>query len=247
MIRNLKILGLALVAVFATSAMVASAAMAQQGLITADGPVTLTGTETGAGTNFIKMFGLQIECPGSTYTGHKVNATPHEPIPSGATEITLTPTYKLCKVVSLNWPMTVTMNGCDFAVKLGNTTATPADTYGVTVSLKCPAGKDVTIDIWTPGTDHEKGLAPMCIIHIGEAANQNRAGLDLTDTTQGGTANDIDLTGTLTGLSALKTKSTTDPLLCPEATTTTAETGVDMTIKGDSKAGVATGVGLSHL
>jgi hypothetical protein len=36
MIRNLKILGLALGAVFATSAVLASAAMAQQGLLTAE-------------------------------------------------------------------------------------------------------------------------------------------------------------------------------------------------------------------
>jgi hypothetical protein len=243
---NLKILGLALVAVFATSAVLATAAMAQQGLLTSDGPVTLTGTETGSKANFIRMFGLQIECPGSTYVGHKVGST-SELIPSGSTEVTITPTYKNCSVTTLGWPMTVTMNGCDYVAKLGNTTANPADTYGVSTSLKCPAGKDITVDIWTPNGSHAEGQEPMCIIHVGETGNQNRPGGDLTDTTQGGTANDLDLTGTFPGLRRLKTKSTTDPLLCPEATTESAELSVDVTIKGDNKAGAATGVGLSHL
>jgi hypothetical protein len=244
MARNLKVLGVALVALFATSAVLATAAMAQQGRITSDGPVTLTGTETGEKANFIKAFGLKIECPGTTYVGHKVNST--EPILSGSSEATLTPTYKKCEVAELKWPATVAMGSCDYVVALGNTKATPADTYAVTASFVCPAG-EITINIWTPGTDHEKGVAPMCIIHLGEAGNQNRNGGTLTDTTQGGIANDLDLTGTFTGVSAEKTKSATDPLLCPAATTTTGELSVDVTVKGDSKAGAATGVSLSHL
>jgi hypothetical protein len=107
MIRNLKVLGLALVAVLAMSAVVASAAMAQNGLITSDGPVTLTGSETGANTNFWDAFGLQLTCPGSTTVGHKVGTS--EPIPSGSSEITATPNYKNCVVSGLNWPATVTM------------------------------------------------------------------------------------------------------------------------------------------
>jgi hypothetical protein len=63
--------------------------------------------------------------------------------------------------------MTVTMNDCRYVAKLGNTKATPANTYGVTASLKCPAGKDVTVDIRTPGTAHAEGKAPMCVIHLG--------------------------------------------------------------------------------
>ena len=49
MIRNLKVLGLALVAVFAMSAMVASAASA--GVLTSDGPVKIKATETGSQAN----------------------------------------------------------------------------------------------------------------------------------------------------------------------------------------------------
>ena len=244
MIRNLKVLGLALVAAFALSAVVASAAMAQQGLLTSDGPVTLTGSETGAANaNALVAFGLEIQCPGSSYVGHKAGSTT-ELIPNGATEATLSPTYKACVVAGLNWPATVTLNGCNFLAKTGETTGV-GDTYGVSASLKCPAGKDVTLDIWTPGKDVAPN-PPMCVIHFGETGNQNRTGAHLTDTTQGGTANDIDLTGTFTGIHALKTKSSEDPILCPEATTEKGELKVDVTVKGDNNLGEPTGIGLSH-
>jgi hypothetical protein len=39
----------------------------------------------------------------------------------------------------------------------------------------------------------------MCVIHLGELNNQNKTGVNLTDTTQGGTANNIDINGILNG------------------------------------------------
>jgi hypothetical protein len=245
---NLKTLGLALIAVFAMSAVAASTASAQQGTITSDGPVTLTTTETGVNANYLKAFGLEIRCPGTTMKGHKVTTTPHVAIPSGATEVTLTPTFHNCFVVGLNWPVTVTMNGCDFNMKVGETTPIgTANTYGVSASLKCPPEVEVTVDIWTPGKHDLIPLPPpMCVIHFGEFENQNKTGPHLTDTTQGGTANDIDISGVFTGITATKTASAEDPILCPHAHTKTAELGIDATIKGDSAGGAATGVGLSH-
>jgi hypothetical protein len=129
MIRNPKALGLALVAVFAMSAMATSAASAQQGELTSkpvEG-VTLIGSETGeAGSNALTAFGLRIECPQSTYTGHKYSETPHTLIPNGATTVTLTPDYKEenhnCRSFPGNFPMTVSMNGCDYVLHFGETT-----------------------------------------------------------------------------------------------------------------------------
>jgi hypothetical protein len=95
MIRNLKALGLALVAVFALSAVAASAASAQQGFITSTGPVTLDGVEDG--TNYFEIHNLEpfgkvrVECPGSTFKGHEVGST--KGIPSGAKTATITPNY----------------------------------------------------------------------------------------------------------------------------------------------------------
>src|ERR1044072_3755126 len=81
MIRNLKAPGLALMAVFALTAMAASTASAQQGTLTSDGPVTLIGTETGEpNDNSISMFGTTIRCPGSTHTAHHSNGSPHTTI-----------------------------------------------------------------------------------------------------------------------------------------------------------------------
>jgi hypothetical protein len=244
MIRNLNAMGLALAAVFAAGVMLTSAASAQQGFLTSDGPVTLTGTETGTNGNQIKKFGITFQCPGSTFRGHHASATPHEAITSGSFEMTITPNYVNCIVVALNWPVTFMMNGCDYVTRITETTGV-ADTYGATISLKCPAGQAVALNMWTPGKDNGTN-PPMCVIHIGEEGNQNQPGLQLTDTTQGGTFNDIDLTGNVGGLHAIKTKSSEDPILCPAAVTNSAEMTFDVTIKGDSAGGAATGVGLSH-
>lgn len=251
MIRNLKALGVALVAVFALSAVVASAASAQ-GKLTSDGPVTLTGTETGVGTNFLKAFGLKVECPGSTYTGHKIltvketeEGKKHVLIPSGETEVTLTPTFVNCKVPGQTWTVTVTMNGCDFQALIGPNKG--PDTYAPSASLKCPTvggvKQEVTLEFWTNGVLHTS--TPFCVVHFGETGNQNRTGAHLTDTTQGGVANDIDLNGVFTNISATRTASASHPLLCPETSTATAELSVDLTIKGHNSLKEPTGVGLS--
>jgi hypothetical protein len=266
MTRNLKALGLALVAVFAMSAVAASAASAQSpGTLTSDGPVTLTVSETGAGGNYLMAFGLKVECPGSTMTGHKVQThaeTTHAEttppvkkplIPNGATEATLTPKYSLnCIVVGLNWPATVTMNGCDYNVKVGETTGA-GDTYGVSASLKCPTGAEATVDIWTPGK-HNGVNPPMCTIHFSETNNQNKTGPHLTDTTndktgpngEPGVNNHVDIQGIFTGITATKTASAEDPILCPHAHTATAELAIHATIKGDNEQGEPTGIGLKH-
>jgi hypothetical protein len=260
MTRNLKALGLALVAAFAMSAVAASMASAQQGTWTSDGPVTLTVSETGVNTNYFEAFGLKVQCPGTTWTGHKVlthaettAGTKHTLIPNGATEATLTPKFVNCIIPGLNWPATVTMNGCDINLKVGETTpAGTANTYGVSASLKCPPGQEVTLEIWTPGK-HNAVNPPMCVIHFNETNNQNKTGPHLTDTTnvppvngEPGLNNHVDLVGSFTGITATKTASAEDPILCPHAHTMTGVLAVHATIKGDNAAGEPTGIGLKH-
>jgi hypothetical protein len=127
MIRNFKVLGLAFMAVLAMSAVAASAASAQLGKITSDGPVTLTGSQ--AGEEALTAFSSSVKCPGSTYTGHKVNSTAL--IASGSTEVTVTPHY-------VNCTSPVNMNGCDYRIYDATTTA--ANTYSVKADLVCKAG-----------------------------------------------------------------------------------------------------------
>ncbi|HET8862739.1 MAG TPA: hypothetical protein VFM94_05775, partial [Solirubrobacterales bacterium] len=82
MIRNLKVLGLSLVAVFALGAVMASGAMAQNGLLTADGPFYLTGTDEATGNALTYPGEEPLVCPGSHYKGEKEKSS--APLTSGS-------------------------------------------------------------------------------------------------------------------------------------------------------------------
>jgi len=229
-------LGVALAAVFALSAMVASAASAAQAFITADGPVKVTGVETGIAANRLTAFGTFVECPGSTFIGGKVNTTPEEPLSHEPAESTVTvvPTYVNCVATALKLKMTIDMEGCDSVFHLGETTGV-ADTYGVSATVKCPTGKHVKITIPATG----------CTITLTEKTGafpaDSYAGLTVKDTTA--PANDLDVTGTIKEIEAHAGTG------CPGAgtTTKTAEWDMDLTITGDNKVGEPTPIGISEL
>jgi hypothetical protein len=195
MIRNLKILGLALVAVFALIALAASAASAQGKLTTSDGkPATLVGTETGvsgAGLNAWTAFGSKIECILGFGTGHQYNVTPHVPVPHGATTITITPHYKNCHTfIPETKPLTVTMNGCDWVVHIGATTGGVAGTYGGTADVVCPLGKNIEIHVYNSAAHTET----LCTLTV--TPRNGITGGHVTNTPASG---DLDVQGTGTG------------------------------------------------
>jgi hypothetical protein len=247
MTYKLKALGVALAAIFTIGVVVASAASAQQGILTSDGPVTLTGTETGVEANRLTAFGTFVECPGSTYTGHKYSETPHKFLPSGATTATLTPKYKEktaegapnCKG-ALNTNVTIDMNGCDYVAHLGETTPTEDEegTYGVTFDVVCPEGKEITVTLWLNEAAHtSEPAAPKCIIHI--PSQNGLSGAHATDTGNG----TIDLTGAIKGITA---KQTRNSILCPAGThTATAEFDLDVKVTGKSQVEAATAISFS--
>jgi hypothetical protein len=233
MIRNLKVLGLALVAVFAMSAMAASAASAANGLLTSDGPVKLDGTEEASpAVNALTAFGLVTKCPGSTYVGEKVNSS--ELIPSGSSEATITPTYVNCETAG--GPTTVTMNGCDYVLHLSETSGV-ADTYKVIADVVCPKEKDILIDVYATKAKHETN-EPFCQITI--KPQTGKTGATLKDLTNG----ELTLGGTVEGVSAEKI---TGGVLCAKEATATAKLDLAVTIKGTNSTGGATTVSLSHL
>jgi hypothetical protein len=275
MIRNLKALGLALVAVFALSALAVSAASAQeQGELTSDGPVTLTGTETGTPINdnfFRNSLGAKITCAGSTYTGHKVLTTKeteegkkHQLLKTGDKEATVTPHYaKLCQThipILGTRPTTVTTNGCDFNIKVGTTTpaGNKEGTYGATASVKCPVDKAIVVHIYKAGSvNHPVGDA-ICTITIGEKAsepgkphtgalvNQNLTGIHLTHTTAGG-ADDFDMSGLVTGIHEEHFGTLCGGTEAEEQTRNDAELNIDVTVKGHPEGGVGeTGVTITE-
>jgi hypothetical protein len=207
MIRNLKALGLALVALFAMSAVAASVASAETpGVITSDlnkTAVTLKGTDTGGETvvegekvfdnSFtVTVLGntIKLRCPESHYTGHKAlteaetkEEKKHQPLTVGETKITVVPTYTNC--TDGTNVINVAMNGCDYDFYDATTTGGIAGTYGVTVDIVCPEGKKIEI---TGG---------VCTVKVGPQAGLK--GFHLTNTPAGATTkDDVDITGTVT-------------------------------------------------
>jgi hypothetical protein len=234
MIRNLKVLGLALVAVFALSALAASVASAQvqQGTFTSSNGTaqTLIGTETGlAGSNAYTSFGSRTECPGSTYTAHKYNVTPHVAIPNKETTFTITPHYKNCVAFNpASHPMTVTMNGCDYVLHIGLTTGGVLGTYGATLDIVCPPNKVIEKHVYNDAGHTEL----LCTMKI--KAQNGLAGAHFTNTPGTGT---FDLQGTFAkihvereGLCLLDGKGNT---------TTSGELDTDLNIKSSAGVGVS--------
>ncbi len=230
MTRNLKALGLALAAVLTMSAMVASAASAQQGKLTSDGPVTLEMTETGSpsgGANLFTTFGEKVECPGQTHTGHKFNVTPHQPIESGSTTITLTLGFKLgvCFVGTGGLPTTWAMNGCDYVLHIGTTVA--ANEYALTTDIVCPAGKHIQLEEFNK---HPGGIR-LCTFTI--KPQNGIAGARVITTSA---SDDLDINGTFGGIHVERSG------LCGSATTASGEFHIDVTARGTNSEGAATGI-----
>lgn len=231
MTRNLKALGLALVAAFALSAIAASAASAQQAYLTSDGPVTLIGEEVGEeNENRLTSFGNFTQCPGSTYTGHAVDVTPHESLPPHSTAVTITPHYVNCEATGLGFPTTVNMNGCDYVFDLGETTESPDDTYGILSTVDCPENSHIVVTSSIFGSH--------CTVTITEDPN-GYEGLDVTDNTDG----TVTVSGTIEGIEAHRKGG----FGCSEETTNTGELHQNVLVEGQNEEGGPTTLHLSEL
>ncbi len=234
MIRNLKALGLALVAVFAMSAIAATAASAQNGTLTSDGPVKLVGKNTAGGINKLTALGISVECPNAHYTGFKYEQTPHVFIPNDVSTFTVTAEYGKCKT-SLDGDATVDMNGCDYNFHLTGTSG--VDEYTLSTTVKCPPNAHIVVTAWfTTGGDN--GSAAPCKMTILQKATDYE-GLRAVDNTNGTGR----VKGTIEGIEA----EGTGGFPCPNGLTKTAKLEIDATLNGLNEAGGATGVGLSHL
>jgi hypothetical protein len=254
MIRNLKALGLALVTISATSAIVSSAASAQtQGKLTTEGgvAVTLTGTETGVEANRVTAFGLSPQCPGSTYTGKKRLTTAeteagkkHELLPNLSTSATIIPSYNQLKCITpiggVNFPLTVTMNGCDYDLQIGETTGEQSatkKTFRLTTDIVCPTGKSIEMEIWEVGQNHLI-TAPWCTLKF--PAQSGLKGAHVTSTPIAMPRDDIDLDGAIEGIKI--TRSGSKPLLCPTSETKEGRFDLDITVKAENSLGEEKGV-----
>jgi hypothetical protein len=149
MIRNLKFLGLALVAVMAMSAMIASAASAADLFTSEKVNTTLTGSQEKHLEGGVEKFdrfttdGGIVECTGATYKGTQAATT--------ASTVTVTPTYSGCTFTGL--AATIKTNECTYVFSLIGATTTGE------VEIKCPTGKEITVEVGPESTRR-------CIIHV---------------------------------------------------------------------------------
>jgi hypothetical protein len=236
MIRHLKVLGLALVAVFAIGAAAASAATAQetQGELFDDNSMSLDVTELAGKSNALTAFGSEVECPGSTWTGHKYNATPHEAIPSGSTTATVTPTYVNCvaRDGTGTHKATVTTNECDYVLHFGETTGVESK-YSVTTDLACSEGKDIQVEVYPFSGSELGGVA--CTMTL-----KSQTGLSGPALTSNTAAHDLEVKGTFNGVSIERSGPA-----CATESTSKGEWHVNATVKGTNVLGEETGVKVS--
>jgi len=141
MIRNLKVLGLAFVAVLAMSAVVSSAAQAVPSFTCSAYPCSATG-ENKAGSETFTTPGGTVQCD-SHFTVEKYRTTTGEGVPSpGSPTVTVTPKYTNCVAFGF-LGATVSMNDCDY--EFHATEQLGAGHYVHHVYINCPTGKAITI------------------------------------------------------------------------------------------------------
>ena len=179
MIRNLKALGLALVAMLAMGAMAVASASAQAGHISvAAPPATLTGTDVketaGEPTPSLTANEEKVHC-----TSTKVTYTATLEAASNA-ELTVAPKYEDCAIGTA--PATVTMNGCDYKF-YDLTTVTSPHKWSILADLQCPVEKQVEIHKYSSAHNHTTGVTTCTMTLRDEAANDGLGGTTVTEET----------------------------------------------------------------
>ncbi len=191
MTRNLKALGISLVAMLALSSAVVSTASALDTFTVPKAGTILTGT---GGPHILQMTGTSYksECshvkikatakaaPSSQITTEKIEYTGKTPIPA-ETENT--------KCESSFGDVTFDPNGCGY-VLTGDTAAKDKDTTDARVSIECPIGNAFTITT---------APAVACTIHV-PAQTPTEGGVTYTNGTNAKGQADVTVHATITGL-----------------------------------------------
>jgi len=225
MTHKLKVLGLALVAVFAMSAMSASAASADD-LTSEISPITLTGKQTGAGDVFTTTAGT-VKCKEVKYTVSLIE-TP-------TTAVTATPAYPVKTTggeqncTGFGFPAEIHTNECTYRFTIGG----PGVTTGG-LDIICPVGKEITVTAVSAGVTK-------CTVHVPE---QNiAAGITYSNTGASGTTREVDITANLSNTLTYKHTAGGGVGACTTGHANGSYTGAG-TVTGE-KGGVHVGIFLS--
>jgi hypothetical protein len=136
MIRNLKVMGLALVAIFAMGAVLASAASASN-FHAASYPVTISGSQST--THVFTASGTSVSCEKATFSGSAS---------ADSSEVTIHPSYSGCTAFGFVGA-TVNTEECNYVFHSGNTTNEAEQIYAGTTDVVCPAGQSIKISAST--------------------------------------------------------------------------------------------------
>jgi len=162
MSRNLKALGLALVAVLAMSALTAAGASAEAFKFKAEKtPTTLSGNQHGAPDVFTTDTG-SVSCNEAKYAGEQVGTE--------VTQVTVTPTYSECTAFGL-FNVPIDTNGCQYKFTVDTKVGA---TYEGKVDVVCPAGQ--VIKVTAPGctvtVGSQAGLGSITYTNVGAGATR---------------------------------------------------------------------------
>src|SRR5215207_2573751 len=180
MMRNLKVLGLALVAMLAMTAVAASAASADEFTGETNPVPLLTGKQTGAGDVFTTTSGI-VKCKEVSYKATNVA--------SGVTAVNATPTYPVKtplgeqNCTAFGFPAEIHTNECTYRFTIN---AGAGVTTGK-LDVICPAGKEITVTAVSAGVTK-------CTVHV--PAQEIGAGITYSNTGAGATR-EVDITANI--------------------------------------------------
>lgn len=207
MTRNLKALGLALVAALALGAMTASGASASPALFTANVPAGQTASIDGSqvGVNTFTLNGLALTCATATANGKAITAG------TSSTYVTLTPAFGTCHVVvaGLTKLVTVTTNGCGYTFNA--TKNTGGFKFSADLTIECPT-KPIEVHVYNAAVSEATTL---CTYDIGHQTVNDK--IELTN--EAGAPSDVlahvnvPVTAHNTILSALCGQNTFEPAI----------------------------------
>jgi hypothetical protein len=203
MIRKLKALGLALVAVFAMSAIVASAASATAGTLTAEGKTVIATAEQSGEHEFVLTDhpiapGFAVtKCKKAVFTGTAG-------VTDGATSVTAHPVYTEC--TAFGQPATITTTGCDYVLNTGTPVIVEGVQTGwhVVTDLVCAETKEPTVNHVI------KIVTGTCEVTVGGQTGLTTS--EVTNSGGAGTAMDLLLHTKITGIKYTVVK---DNIGCP--------------------------------
>lgn len=216
MTRNLKALGLALIAAFAISAVVASTASAAAAKFRSEASSTILTGKQHAGNDKFVTDGGTVECNEATYVGSQTGTE--------ATEASVTPTYSGCTAFFfINVP--IVTNECEYTFTSGEKNA--QGNFEGSTHIECPAGKAIEVK-----------ASSTCTVTVG---TQTPTGGTITYTNVGtGTTREITVDVALTGIHYTEDGSGTG---CPhgQATTNGTYNGAAL-VTGENEEGVHKGI-----